>query len=396
MSLPPLPRMDRKIRYESTFQRLNEEYHGMHYFPRFTAFPPEIRIMIWKAALQRRRIIRVSLGSAPPPTLTEQETDDIRYGRSFLYVCGIQLLSKLLRVNSEARQVALKFYRVRLPCYLTKSPSQYTPAPNGVGVLPFNPEYDILQFRHTLHLTDFLSVVSGYDSRGVGLCNIAILLDQIKKTLQADDENTYERPGFLKTVSNIREFYLVVTTDHLELDDMRNRIDGLDIRQTYSPVMPYSPAFDLLRRDPRKIEFDLAFLFLGREDIQKEIPEWESVLRDKWRVDPSQIESRVLFMYSDDTPHLPFHYEKGYVPEMATTSDTAPDRPSCYELTETDVYKPAKEYKIAFGFWLFPVDAFTQINRQLKPNGARHLWYMLENWPELALAYLPTHLPTPI
>ena len=77
-------------------------------FTLFSQLPPEIRVKIWKASLQRERIIRLRLISSHlMELLIAQEDDttkpaDMHKGYCAIAV-GCQLFSKLLRVNSEAR-----------------------------------------------------------------------------------------------------------------------------------------------------------------------------------------------------------------------------------------------------------------------------------------------------
>lgn len=345
-----------------------------------------------------------------PKGITEEEARDVRYGRPFLYVHGYQLLSKLLLVNSEARRAALTFYRVRLPCVLMLLGRRGTRIYTSLGILPFNPEYDILWFKHTRFLTDFLSVVVTRDSRRIGLCNMAISMTDIRDTMQADDPNKYSCPEFIETVRNIREFYLIAETNSAELQSMKNGHNqdvfhsGIGITQNFGPVMSKVPAFDLLSRDPRIIGRDLARLFLGSDNIPLEIHNWELTLRDNWGVDPSKMTSRVLFMFRDDDPRFPPPKNNFFDgPELERLRLSAAERrqlhdssssfqvPSDQLTVENQV--PEREDCVAFGFWLFSLDAFRLMGTPA-PGHTIFLWNMLDHWPELGLAYLPAE-PSP-
>ncbi|KAI1191638.1 hypothetical protein F5B17DRAFT_381530 [Nemania serpens] len=392
----------------SPFPVFNDRYEENYDFPRFKSLPWELRNMVWRFALQRRRLIRVSLKRKQPEDITVEEAGDVRYGRPFLYVHGYQLLSKLLRVNSEARRAALTFYQVRLPCVLMRLGCEGTPIDARFGVFPFNPEYDILWFKHARFLTDFLSIVVTRDSRRIGLRNIAMSITNIRDTMQADDPNQYSCPEFIEAVRNIREFYLIAETTSNELQSMKNIHNqdvfhsGIGITQNFGPVMSKVPVFDLLSRDPRIIGRDLARLFLGSDNIPLEINNWELTLRENWGVDPSKMTSRILFMFRDDKPRFPPPKDNFYDgPELERLRLPAAERrlydassssqvPSDQLTVENQV--PEREDCVAFGFWLFSLDAF-RLEGTPAPGQTTFLWNMLDHWPELGLAYLPAEPP---
>ncbi|KAI3319854.1 hypothetical protein HD806DRAFT_525170 [Xylariaceae sp. AK1471] len=392
----------------------NQRFNEKRDFPQFSLLPWELRDQVWKSALQRRRLIRVTLKQRQPDDITDQESRDTRYGGSSLFINGFQLLSKLLRVNSEARNAALAFYRVRLPCVLMRPGLK--DSHTRVGVLLFNPEHDVLWFEHMdhpTHLTDFVSTILMYDSRRIGLCNMAFSLCNIRGTLEADDPDKYKCPTFIETISNIREFYLITETNSYYLDSAKERYNDqashnvpapavqpfhhrTPIAQKLSPLMSSIPTFDLLHRDPRPIAQDLSRLFLGFDDIPQEISDWKLLLRE-WGVDPSHVESRVLFMYRDLNPCFPVegssHEDLDLQRfDMSTTnpllykssSSLVPDIHLTVEGQEME-----REDSLAFGFWLFPLDAFSETTKLRHPTQSVHVWDLSSYWPELGLVHLP-------
>ncbi|TGJ81452.1 hypothetical protein E0Z10_g7324 [Xylaria hypoxylon] len=380
---------------------LNKEYNEDHVFPQFVLLPWELRNQVWKYALQKRRMIRVSLKERQPDDITEQESRDIKYGRCSLFINGSQLFGKLLRVNSEARKAALEFYRVQLPCVLTHPGSNDTRV--RIGMFSFNPEYDILWFEEVYHLPDFFSAIIMHDSRRIGLCNIATSLANIRGILEADDPNKYKCPAFTQTIRNIREFYLVAQTNsyHLELVkeqyNDRDPHDETPITQSLSPLMSNIPTFDLLHRDPRSIEHDLSRLFLGFDDIPREITSWNLML-DEWGADPSQMESRVLFICRDMNPCLPVEDSSHEGPELQRSRVPRTNRllyepssslvPTIHLTAERQAAK--REDSPAFGFWMFPLDAFSEANKSRHSLQSPNIWDLSNYWPELGLFHLPT------
>jgi hypothetical protein len=121
----------------------------------FPRLPAELRLHIWLLFLRRRRMIEVGVRPAKDEEGGAYPGDDAEgqsrfyarlnhlgnrvSGRGYTLVLkGGQgfatALNPLLGVSSEARQVALGFYRVHLPF----------PGRHGEQLLYFNPEYDVL------------------------------------------------------------------------------------------------------------------------------------------------------------------------------------------------------------------------------------------------------------
>jgi hypothetical protein len=128
----------------------------------FPRLPAELRRLIWLLFLRRHRMIDVTLGLQPGTAEREAGTPypgDLPEGagrryytaRNHLgnvvssrgYTVAIEgdrfaaWLSPLLWVNSEAREIALGFYRVHLPA----------PRRHPGRLLYLNPEYDVLYVR---------------------------------------------------------------------------------------------------------------------------------------------------------------------------------------------------------------------------------------------------------
>lgn len=116
-------------------------------FPIFSKLPAELRVKIWKHSLEHPRILKVHLrypsafdgglarnGQTRPASHQSQSYRPV--------VQGYQTLSKLLRVNRDARGAAFSFHRVHLPCWLTKGSSRSDALVHGT--IYFNPEYDFL------------------------------------------------------------------------------------------------------------------------------------------------------------------------------------------------------------------------------------------------------------
>jgi len=164
-------------------------FNDTHFGPRsskdkswtpFSHLPTELRLHIWQLFVQQHRLIEVDISTPfyrnDPEQPARYYTDcnhlgNVVSGRGYeLEIRGpggyAAALSPLFGVNHEARQVALNFYRVRLPF-----------AGNGIHrELCLNPEYDVLYvqpgYLHTALLPDLLHDVRAYDPKDQGYGSI--------------------------------------------------------------------------------------------------------------------------------------------------------------------------------------------------------------------------------
>jgi len=188
-------------------------------FPLFPLLPQEIRLMIWRHSLQRQRIIRLLLKGQTKQTATQAAESTGSASKSERYcafVHGYQVLTKLLRVNSESREAALEFYRVHLPCRLTgERTEEGTTRP---GTLHFNPEYDFLHISSESPvkdtLVDFLyHLKTTHDPHRVGLLNLAVeLRDLCGNDLHGSESLDLDagvRTAFVETLTQLQEVFFV-------------------------------------------------------------------------------------------------------------------------------------------------------------------------------------------
>ena len=81
--------------------------------------------------------------------------------------------SLLLQVNREAKQAALDFYRVHIPCNdNSRIITAQTPR-----CIYLNPKFDILHIKTegtSRNFVDFVHDVKAYDPQGYGISNLAV------------------------------------------------------------------------------------------------------------------------------------------------------------------------------------------------------------------------------
>lgn len=226
-------------------------------FGLFPKLPMELRRLIWMAYLQeQQRIITMQL--VPESCGSD---DDCKYG---LKAQNRYRHSKTFRVCREARAAALEFFSVHIPC---ANLDAHVP-------LYFSPESDVLHVDQTSHcglkwLVDLLPKLKDlYDSRGVGVLNLAIdhlaIGDHpgIDVTDCLERLSTPARKAFAEAFSHLRQLWAVA----LEGDNTRAMLGGLSFLDSKVhhnravPVFPLLQTFTRLPTDPRPIERDLGHI----------------------------------------------------------------------------------------------------------------------------------------
>lgn len=157
---------------------------------------------IWRAYLQRHRIISIVLGQlreadgAPSFYSETNQLGSLVSGKNYYLALTRQHhFSPLLSVNSEARAVALSFYRLQFPCSIrgsSHSISSSTHYPRSPPInfhyyrcLYMSPEYDFVHVQLSSELSeeddpppellaDFLHDCKAYDPRGHGVLNLVV------------------------------------------------------------------------------------------------------------------------------------------------------------------------------------------------------------------------------
>ncbi|KAF4450071.1 acyl- oxidase [Fusarium austroafricanum] len=383
-------------------------------FPKFASLPTEIRLNIWKWTLRHQRIIQIRLhmhlvlhvnraeNGLPVPPIYPGENDPSYYP----VVQGQQVLSKLLRVNKESRMVALSFYRVHLPCWLTRGASKkdlWVP-----GTVYYNPEYDFLHIQQdTMHFVDFVyKLKTDHDPRHIGLRNLALCSNMMGTGLHGIQPSRISPPtmkAFREVLAGLHEVWFVNIQTLVR--QLCGRETGWPImEETFFdrsfPIAAMSLRFDRIGQDPRPISNDLRGLHTINPYYQ-----YESWLRalDKLGVKRTGIQYRFLLAFTpgnedDDI----YNYEDATKwlkkEDDIWTGKYKSDGPfSSLNLTETPASELPrfrdedlnKAVRPAIGFWLFPVDAFCKDSSSTgsHPSHPRITGLdIAEHWPELAVS----------
>ncbi|KAK8136508.1 hypothetical protein PG984_004448 [Apiospora sp. TS-2023a] len=265
-------------------------------FSLFPRLPPEIRVKVFQSFLERHRIIQVRLslsspnggsgetGDGTPPYTTHNDLGNIVSGDTYR-ICASKYLapSELFFVNHEAREVARRFYRVKVPCYLYPTQGSIFPFPKPDTTFLYNPEFDILhiQYFSTLQLlVDFVHDVKAHDCKDVGIVNLALHIDWDNYT-----EEVIRGPGktaFAETLESLTSMWFELT---VYAGARVNQVPGEpsptpDFHYNRSvPLYSGSKSFDRLTQDPRDIDPDLKQICRGRIDSGYHKSYWESLVK---------------------------------------------------------------------------------------------------------------------
>ncbi|KAI1325330.1 hypothetical protein F5Y16DRAFT_378135, partial [Xylariaceae sp. FL0255] len=222
---------------------LNPTYEESFSFPPFSRLPPELRQEVWRHSLQHPRLISVRIIS----NQEEMEfvaTTNAGIKSYDIQIIAPQMISKLFRANREARAIASRFYRIKLPCWFKKNFQKSQPLQRGM--LHLNPEYDILCISRDMYcFVDLLHQIRSRDPLNIGLLNIALDFREENYDLRSVDISildTAVRTSLLQTLENLQQVFFIVRhnpyNDNMEYHWSR-------------PFLSPNPSYEHFVRDPR-------------------------------------------------------------------------------------------------------------------------------------------------
>lgn len=395
-----------------------EEHSTFHFFPQLAK---ELRDKIWMHALERQRIIHLTVHdpvwSAGMHGDPEGTTSFPENGETFWVMAdGHQTMSKLFRTDSESREAAISFYRVRIPCQLKTIGGAIK-----WGTIYINPENDFVRISPTLGVKNTLfnfmyHLKNTYDPHGIGLCNLVTTTNDLNANdlhaIDPSDPGLDEghKMAFKQIMGNLRQviFYSNIRAGRQVLTWHTGVFTDKIFYNRSFPIEARVPTFDRLPRDPRTISKDLKNIYVGNGDCRDQIHLWHRVLKD-WSISCPGIEYKWHIAFepqekiSDRTSANKFmQKEEDY---WHGIKDPAPSPFSNIDFktpigAETEEYKNEDleaAVKPAFGFWLFPIDVLEPIGKnEVTVEQGFHpdhllpvLWDFSDSWPELWVANLP-------
>lgn len=199
---------------------------GSSTFPSFPRLPPEIRLKIWRSFLQRRRIIQLELAAArrgggderAPPYTARNQLGRVLSGDEFHpFLHTLPPRCRLLEVCHEARQAALAFLRVELPCHTRNQLARWhgTGEPARPITVHLNPEWDFLfitRYGSGKFLADFLHDFRAHDPKTRGVQHLVLRLPMFGG-VNPRDVREPARPAFVETLASLQSFWVDFSAD---------------------------------------------------------------------------------------------------------------------------------------------------------------------------------------
>lgn len=394
-------------------QIINPQYSGeeCRSFPSFPRLPLELRLEIWHLSLQRPRFITIELNSEAHREIeTGNNQWEVTSGASYrVIVLGSKLLSKLLRVSREARDAALRQYRVHLPCRFESGDRE------ADGTLFLNPELDILSIdpvRDPRSIVAFICDLRAYDPLKVGLLNIALDNNAAANLPQVDNGSISprRRAAFTDILANLRQVYFLCTeiAGRMYLGPLNGISTQIGFEYHRSrPIMPSSPTFERVGRDPRGgMERDLSKVFVGTFDPRQMLYRWRKFL-DTWQVQQhcGGPDYRLLVAHGQGLNAISDRESAaGWLQKEEERWTTSRERyairvPSkAHTLRKESPEELERVPRPAIGFWLFPLEAMGLMPSEEEtvdgygngsPWRSKRVLDMRRYWPELCLAHMP-------
>lgn len=394
-------------------QIFNPQPRPTEAFRLFPQLPAEIRQQIWECALTRERIFRVELEDDKKEKNRGVGKDgnfDITRMRYVPVIRSCNIVSKILRVSREARQAALRFYRIRIPCQLDRK--------DGKGqvdaIFYFNPEMDILWMNNSAfgayHFVNFLHHLRTADPLKIGLLNLCTTEHDLGclSYFSGDEFDSGRWESFTSVLGGLRQVYFLC------FDSMGRAysgpgspspsINGWEMYRS-RPIWSYIPTFDRMPRDPRAIERDLRKVFVGVADPRRGLYGWQQYLRG-WGIDPRpDVQHRLIVTtYS--------HFNENVKDRKSAASWLRDEdmkwRQIQYYRREDAQNETGREIPLedpeelqrapqsAVGFWVFPAEAVGDLPSleesydSSSPYWERHRVLDLTEYPpELCLSSMP-------
>ncbi|CAK7229594.1 hypothetical protein SBRCBS47491_007301 [Sporothrix bragantina] len=403
-------------------------------FSLFPILPAELRVYIWLGYLRRHRIVGIDLhtesdarpdygdgdgasqssqSSEAPPLSLYSETNELGNlvsGQDYCVVLSRQhKLSPLLRVNAEARAVALSFYRLRIPCRSRREPSH-----NGHGHghdrrVYINPEFDFVHVQlgpgavrrgqaqglprpPPERLVDFLYDCKAYDPRDRGVLHLVVGNGDASR-FQLPHEPCLVAPqaldAFTSTLVNLQTLYFYIRADAARI--MATELIAGRIRYNRGVPMEArcSEDIEFLGNDPRRIEYDLRLVCVG-DDPRASLWVWQEMLRSFGIDETATATTDVRFLLTstitmastdDDCTIRSRGDAKKYAQAEERRWQALFDKTTGPFRGMANPYSPAQvaDAVYAAGFWLVDADAFGAMPERAGffgqgPRSTTHRW----------------------
>ncbi|KAF5624497.1 hypothetical protein F52700_9666 [Fusarium sp. NRRL 52700] len=396
-------------------QILNPAMLSISSFPQFSKFPPELRQRIWIQSLTHERILKI---------YSEEDRVEVRERVA---------MSKLFSTNRESRATAKKFYRVHIPCTYVYMSSTYD------GILYFNPELDIIHIFKWAYFPELAHHIWRLDPLHVGIINLALqTYGSCCKyyCFHSEFETDCDLEKIKAATQRLERFIFVChgvyESEACQYRENRRRPDRGVASSPFVPVKPHVPAFQTMKQDPRAVgDFLVGVDIVEILRLRGVVGDWFDHL-EEWGIhnDPAVL-YQIMMNYPDCDPEIIFEENACWPHDVSdelwdqSTQDSTVQAlyrredavafawnemeerkrimDELLELLEEEGEENAEvDEKIfrqdatpAFGFWLFPLEAFPVVrvddNSQVLIGDFKTQLEkgFKEHPPQLCLSHLP-------
>jgi hypothetical protein len=259
--------------------------------------------------------------------------------------------------------VALKFYRVHLPCRFSTEKHRHGGDgqwyPSKPGVLYYNPEYDFLRVSYCTGVANWAiefieQLKTVYDPRHVGLCNVAVKKQDLQIWAENDSE-TEKAAAFIEIIANLREVFFLEETVGSRM--VLGHLSDLDVDEVYFnrslPILPPTSGFRRIGCDSRPIAHDLTRIVFSKHNRNplETLSLWRHLCKH-WGASCCQAEYRFVVAERELRDVLDRACAERYVQREYGYWR---DNPVARRVEPEDLTEAVKP---SFGFWLFPMEAF--------------------------------------
>ncbi|KAF5250933.1 hypothetical protein FANTH_3987 [Fusarium anthophilum] len=276
------------------------------------------------------------------------------------------------------------------------------------GTIYINPEYDFLYMQQDkMAIVDFLCDLKiKHDPRGVGMRNLAlcrILLGGSQyeglDAIRPSEIESSKMRSFKEIICRLNQVWLVSiqgsARQMIPSGDKWEPIQKPFFDRSF-PINARPHSFDLIGPDPRTIENDLSHLHLRSPKCLYD--SWLRIL-ERLEVGPREERYRLLLTFEPrqtvcnlgDAEDCLLWEDSGWTrkPGSMWPSQEPPiERVAASETPEFRDEDLRKAVRPAFGFWLFPANAFCDENQTGEPQGPIVTFDVRKHRPELALLRL--------
>jgi hypothetical protein len=368
---------------------INPEPKGRQ-FPQFAELPYDIRAMIWEEALANQRVLHVSLEKPESSTRNKNQRKKAKKAKGKksskfdaetdqpatpekpyrVVVDERHALSKLFHVCTESREVAERFYRVKMPCtYRWGNKTQE-------GTFYFRPEFDNIQVGVTDYFADFAFTLYNLDTRYVGLINLTLPRQPNAHTLmEMDDTERDILRGVLLRLQNVsfahvlekprapprhpRTLAYIHSMQMAAIANANNANDNDEEPKTpkprtgwepdcTGPISTCIPSFDRLPVDPREMGNDHNRPYFSFKNPIHIAVSWFHLLEVLAAVHEHEVKYRFMLSYETSGRNI------------ATRDQAASWVQSQRKNFKTRAVSEGLEHgnwvQPAMGFWLYPIE----------------------------------------